>query len=448
MDLIAGGLNKQWLRNLTSVHTSSCTEVRAAIAYASSDNMFLLDTCLHNRKPLTYYGRYDETIPVDPAIIRWFLDQASPNFTCRVVPDILHAKVIWWVDVGVYIGSANMTDRAWNSNIEAGSFMTQDEIEASGLISELYKFFDVVDARSEVVDDAFYKHLLELQSSRAALNKAIADHKRKTKRYFPEAKGLSSVDVVGSADKAFRKFERTWRESLQVLRDIAQLAITDEFRPAWIPKHVPSGAQVDQFVHAYYYKFVQGHKGDERVERSHQLNRLDPERALLAALKWWQESDFDFTQEKRHLLEWAPLLKSTFAKDRIENITQEEFVEAMSRVHAVRDYGGKRPNSVLGLPDTMQTMDTKLPIHLSQIWNARTTSGRAAPEVLNYVIWGQGAVEQRIWTAARSQEWRLPSMKYSTLGEVVGWARPDEFPPRNDRTVKGLKALGYNVRSV
>ncbi|WP_371200120.1 phospholipase, partial [Ectothiorhodospira sp. PHS-1] len=34
----------------------------------------------------------------------------------------------------------------------------------------------------------------------------------------------------------------------------------------------------------------------------------------------------------------------------------------------------------------------------------------------------------------------------SSLGEIVGWARPDEFPPRNMRTSKGLRALGYNVR--
>ncbi len=32
------------------------------------------------------------------------------------------------------------------------------------------------------------------------------------------------------------------------------------------------------------------------------------------------------------------------------------------------------------------------------------------------------------------------------LGEIVVWARPDEFPPRNMQTSKGLRALGYNVR--
>jgi hypothetical protein len=29
---------------------------------------------------------------------------------------------------------------------------------------------------------------------------------------------------------------------------------------------------------------------------------------------------------------------------------------------------------------------------------------------------------------------------------VVGWARPEDTPPRNGRTNKALRALGYPVR--
>ena len=36
--------------------------------------------------------------------------------------------------------------------------------------------------------------------------------------------------------------------------------------------------------------------------------------------------------------------------------------------------------------------------------------------------------------------------RLAALGEIVVWARPDEFPPRNMQTSKGLRALGYNVR--
>ncbi|MEA9931476.1 hypothetical protein [Xanthomonas campestris] len=36
-------------------------------------------------------------------------------------------------------------------------------------------------------------------------------------------------------------------------------------------------------------------------------------------------------------------------------------------------------------------------------------------------------------------------MKTSILGELIGWVNPEEFPPRNRRTSKGLRSLGYDV---
>ena len=66
--------------------------------------------------------------------------------------------------------------------------------------------------------------------------------------------------------------------------------------------------------------------------------------------------------------------------------------------------------------------------------------------LLNYAVWGNGSVSARLWNAIRSDDWAIPRIGLSSLGEIVGWARPDEYPPRNMRTNKGLRALGYNVR--
>ncbi|EMH0370929.1 hypothetical protein ACEUCS_15915 [Aeromonas caviae] len=66
--------------------------------------------------------------------------------------------------------------------------------------------------------------------------------------------------------------------------------------------------------------------------------------------------------------------------------------------------------------------------------------------LLNYAVWGNGSVSARLWNAIRSDDWAIPHVGLSSLGESVGWARPDEFPPRNMQTSKGLRALGYNVR--
>ncbi|MFO5699283.1 hypothetical protein ACLBSN_18490 [Klebsiella pneumoniae] len=66
--------------------------------------------------------------------------------------------------------------------------------------------------------------------------------------------------------------------------------------------------------------------------------------------------------------------------------------------------------------------------------------------LLNYVVWGNGSVSARLWNAIRSDDWAIPHVSLSSLGEIVGWGAPGRVPPRNMQTSKGLRALGYNVR--
>lgn len=448
MELIAGAINKRRLHNLVAQYTPECSEVRAAIAYADRDNLALLEACQRLGKPLTYYGRYDHTVPVHPAVVRWFLDQKSPNFTCRMVPDILHAKVVWWVGVGAYIGSANMTDRAWVSNIEAGTFLREEDMEKTSMMEELRTLFDVIDARGQVIDEAFHKHLLDLQKLSKAASAAAYEFEQKAPRFFPKGEGLASVDQQSAVERSYQEFERRWRESLQALRDIADHLVLDSNRPSWIPADTPAGAQADQFVHAYYYRFVEGHRGGERVEAAFTKNSANPAAALREALAWWKAADFDYEGERNTLFNWAPKLRALLAKDRLSTLTSEEFSSAMSMVHAFTDYASKRDNVELGLSADRQDRHAKALAHAGQLWGTRTEAGHTPLEVYKYVIWGPGAVERRIWNAARTSQWRLPWLQFSTWGEVVGWARADDYPPRNDRTLKGLRALGYPVRGV
>ncbi len=44
------------------------------------------------------------------------------------------------------------------------------------------------------------------------------------------------------------------------------------------------------------------------------------------------------------------------------------------------------------------------------------------------------------------EDFQLRHFGQSSLGEAVGWARPDDYPPRNNRTNKALRALGHDVK--
>jgi hypothetical protein len=54
-------------------------------------------------------------------------------------------------------------------------------------------------------------------------------------------------------------------------------------------------------------------------------------------------------------------------------------------------------------------------------------------------------VPDRIFAACFEEAKKIPHMGVSSLGEMAGWAMPDDFPPRNGRTSKALTALGFSV---
>src|SRR3546814_12329722 len=114
-----------------------------------------------NDIPLNFWGRLDEEVPVRVYILNLFLHRRSPQFVCKLVTHH-HAKVIWWRGFGVYVGSANLTYSAWNSNVEAGCFFEESEID-SQFEGDLNRLFAELDANATILTE----ELRNLMNSRA-----------------------------------------------------------------------------------------------------------------------------------------------------------------------------------------------------------------------------------------------------------------------------------------
>lgn len=141
-------------------------------------------------------------------------------------------------------------------------------------------------------------------------------------------------------------------------------------------------------------------------------------------------------------------MQELLSPTKLPTLTLEEFTEAMSHSHAFREHARHfdRPEG-LGA-DEQEPEDEKLRRMTAAIWAARTHEGdRGVLEVLQFLIYGKkpADAEHRLWMACRNKGWRLPHLGRSTLGELIGWARPDDYPPRNNRNNLALRALGYDV---
>ena len=447
MKLVLGGVNGLYLREILDNALKLTERVDAAVAYATDDRL-LFDWCWDNEVPLRFWGRFDEAVPVAAPILRRFLDRRSARYTCKLVR-LFHPKVIWWRGYGAYIGSANLTQAAWYNNVEAGIFLTDDELDMSGQAFELEALFAKIDQAASPLT----KELVELIEQRTIeLQRRRRDQKASDDAFLATDlvrpwEGLVHVTSRSASTLQRDAFLQEWISTLETIRNIAAVVSRDENRPDWVAKDAPLGAQADQFLHAHYYKNTfDGRAAD--YERHYQNNAANPDRALATAVRWWKTLPGG-SDEERTLNEVAPQLRAAFAEPALRSMTEDTFVETMWHIHASREYARRVPNAKVGLPGGVDhSMPTKSAALAKRIWHDSLARGTPVTGALAFILYG-GAPEEvphRMWDMLNDPKRKVELLGISSLGEIVGWAMPDRYPPRNGRTSKALRSLGHDVR--
>ena len=266
---------------------------------------------------------------------------------------------------------------------------------------------------------------------------------------FTKWPGLVQTGPKSASDRKRQAFLEEWHSTLQDLRDIGTKISLPENRPAWISASAPAGAQADQFLHAHYYqRTFDGRKANYAAFFERNSGRREP--ALIEAMEWWRRLPKAPSFEDKMLNTTAPFLRSALTEDRLGSMTYAEFQDICMGVHSIKDYARRVPNKAVRLPDngTHYTIPEKVAALSKRIWNDRSSGDAHVSDLFRHVLYG-GSDEQlpeRLWQAVTDPKWKIDGLGISAIGELVGWALPDRFPPRNGRTSKALRSLGYDVR--
>jgi len=446
MQFIANGLNGNFLRNILPPSDVEIDGVMAAIAYGSNFNDQKTDFighCLANHYRLDIWMRYDHTVPVAVTLLKRLLKHHKDNIFCNLVPDCLHSKVIWWKGYGAYIGSANLTDRAWVRNIEAGVFLSESDLQNDNLQIELETFFEGLRSAKQVfpLTEEIIRELEKMELERRGI-----DDKGRTHRTVPVWEGPTFFEDKKTKDLRKEAFRLEWQETLTHLRSIGEQLVTN--RPNWIKDDVPVSWQIDQFLHAYYYNRV-GDSREKPYEDYFRKNKANPNQALIPILKWWKETSSAPSYEDETFYENAPLIRRYLAKENLLSLTEQQLSEICKRTHATKDHVSKMRLSTLGRNDVITlSQEERIPLYAAWLLTQTNNKGWNVLQLLNYVLY-EGTNDllwERLYKATREPEYSLPHYGLNSIAELVGWARPEVVPPRNGRTSKALRALGYDVR--
>jgi hypothetical protein len=73
---------------------------------------------------------------------------------------------------------------------------------------------------------------------------------------------------------------------------------------------------------------------------------------------------------------------------------------------------------------------------------------RRTRESLIYLLYGPGALEQRMANLIYNAAYKLNEFGQSNVQELVGWMNNEELPVMNGRTTKVLRYLGFDVEQI
>lgn len=451
-------MNGVWLQNIMGEATTKCSRVTAAVAYASNNNPFI-DHCIKNELSLEYFGLLDEGQAVAVPILQKILDAGPLAVKCRLIKGHFHSKVIWWHGFGVYIGSANLTHSAWSSNVECGVFYEESEILGTDMKEDLEQQFNYLRANSSALTSELVKALKGLQNVDAEVQRAISKRESQFAQVTKDIPLHAGLAAIGPKvpTTAFTQFTSEWSETLQLLRGLSKEFQDIARYPSWVSADAEPAVHFDQFLHAYYYVRVRDEKDDtesrksvDLVNRAYEENKSNCKFALLQAADWWSKLEEAPYGEGTFIRETAEFMKTSFSKEKLARWTLPDCQQTLFEVHAFKNHARQVKNSFFGLPQNHQESVRQRSDRLAEwMWNTPREAGqKTVVELLLFLIWGtnpSNAVE-RLWMVTKQDEWRFNHLGASSLGEALGWARPDLYPPRNNRTNKALRSLGHDVR--
>lgn len=446
MKFVANALNGNYLESILPGPSDEVDEIYAAIAYGDNSNnerTDLIGNCLAKKCRMDIWMRYDHTVPVAVPLLRRLLRHQKDNIFCKLIPTHFHSKVIWWKGYGAYIGSANLTSNGWVSNIEAGIFIDDGQLQGSGFDLELERFFDELRelAVAFPLSEEVIKEMEELEKLRRD-SRDLGQSKLKR----PIWSGPVFVGKAKAADRRKENFRKEWSEALSYLANIGSQLSTN--RPRWVSEDVPLAWQIDQFLHAYYYNKI-GEGNAKPYEEHFTHNKKDPQGALSGALSWWRDTESAPSGEDITFYESAPTIRRYLARDRLLGLSEDEMREVVAMTHATKDHLIKIELKTLGKTDAQYlSREERIPLYVNWLMRQKNSKGWDVKRLLYYVLYEgkDDAMWERIYYSGRNGEYQLSHYGLNSIAELVGWARPEVSPPRNGRTSKALRALGYDVR--
>jgi hypothetical protein len=414
-------IRKDFFRSAFGSHnTPPCTVFIAAAFFTDTD---AIKSCIENGCAVQLVVRLGfptsgqalaECLKLRGVKIRYFTDSA------------FHPKLyIFGVKLAI-VGSANLTGAALISNQEI-----MVEIPASDpRLTELASIFSEYWLSAKVLTPEIAEAYIKICKQ----HEGVWKEENKLEKKIQSSFGLVVAgNIVRDKHKEtsanlfiedFRKGYQEWLEAFSEIQEIYGQSSKRKTHSSLIPMRV----EIDSFISFIRERHAYGDSWSEtplaaRVDRAGRISELVAE---------WHRTPWPYFEQNIVETNYPRLLKVFGTKDAIKSASDNDLFDALTTVHSfnerLRYFAGGLPTLKAAFFESNKSEDVK--------------------ESLTYLLYGDGAVEERMANLIFNPAYSLNNFGRSSVQELIGWINDDNLPVINGRTTKVMRFLGFEIPQV
>ncbi len=361
----------------------------------------------------------------DPSSLRKAL--ADPLVSIRYYTDRKFHPKLYIVDDVALVGSANLTRSGLEANREVSVVLMKDRDVAFQSLPMIFdNLWDYADVLSKPILDEFEKIC-----KRHNIAQQRRDFEKDLEVKIPAVSPQSIVvgsNKISKQRSFLQSFRRKYDEILVPLhQEIMTTALAAGFGR---PEYVGADPQIEMGRFLGWVRLVYG-QGD--MWRETPIGNTSERAARISQYvsEWQSTSDTvsrDMYEAERELQNIAYIKEVFNDASRLNGLSYDEIFEGLIGCHAFLEQLRFTKGGLEGLRTDF----------------AKRNKLSAIKSTLTYLLHGQGDQIQRAYDCLYDEKYRLERFGEASIMELVGWSS-SERPPFNNRTIRGMRFLGYDV---
>lgn len=363
--------------------------------------------------------------PTKPEALKVALDREGIQI--RFVNDrAFHPKLYIFSGYCAIVRSSNLTDAALKSNQEVNIAIDPSDHRYEDLVSIFVDWWD----QSKVLDN----DILQEYSKIYDRNRSRSDNETIIEEELQKKQGRITIQNI---QRGLRKPSKSeiyldqYRSDYQGFHD-AYRTVERLYKATGRRRHdeskLPLRLEIDSF-----FSFIRENKAKkESYLEAPLLHGQEQENKILSNINEWFEIPWEWLDDEIVPKRYPTIQRFLGSPQSIKQASMDDIVEALSTCHSFFD----RRRFYQGGHDT----------HIKEFVD--TNELDHAKETITYLLYGEGDFIRRMGRCIFDPAYKLNSFGQSNVQELLGWVNNQNIPVCNNRTLRSLRWLGFDVKLV